>query len=146
MVAVRRRNVPKQLAVPVVELDKEKLAKIKVEPRPGSQQALQRASIEAVKARLASSLPQPDAEVNADGSSFKATVERYASKVKNPLTAIRAKCVDCCCGSLKEVTECKIVKCALHPFRMGKNPMHARSRTRLEAERELGDSEAESEE
>jgi hypothetical protein len=60
------------------------------------------------------------------------TVRRYAAKVRNPLTAIRAKCVDCCCGSLKEVAECGIYKCALHPFRMGTNPMHKKTRERLD--------------
>ena len=38
------------------------------------------------------------------------------------LKAIRAKCLDCCGGSPAEVRECEIDHCALHPFRMGKNP------------------------
>lgn len=40
----------------------------------------------------------------------------------NPLKAIRLKCLDCCCDSPSEVKECPCVKCALHPFRLGKNP------------------------
>ncbi len=39
-----------------------------------------------------------------------------------PVQAIRAKCIECCCGFLAEVKECQIKDCALHPFRMGKNP------------------------
>lgn len=40
----------------------------------------------------------------------------------SPLAAIRFKCLDCCCGSVKEVVLCEITDCSLHPFRMGKNP------------------------
>lgn len=40
----------------------------------------------------------------------------------NPLKAIRAKCLDCCGGMPSEVRDCTIESCALHPFRMGKNP------------------------
>jgi len=40
----------------------------------------------------------------------------------SPLRAIRAKCLDCCCWQEVEVRNCPSVKCALHPFRMGKNP------------------------
>lgn len=39
-----------------------------------------------------------------------------------PIKAIRAKCLDCCCGNPYEVKECPLEKCALHPYRMGKNP------------------------
>ena len=40
----------------------------------------------------------------------------------NPVKAIRAKCVDCCCGSINEVRDCAICDCSLFPFRFGKNP------------------------
>ena len=43
-------------------------------------------------------------------------------KPSTPLRAIRAKCLDCCGGSEKEVRECRIVACALFPYRMGHNP------------------------
>lgn len=33
--------------------------------------------------------------------------------------AIRAKCLDCCCGSRKAVTECGIASCSLWPYRQG---------------------------
>lgn len=34
--------------------------------------------------------------------------------------AIRAKCLDCCAGQLKEVRRCVCIKCPLYPFRMGR--------------------------
>lgn len=39
-----------------------------------------------------------------------------------PLEAIRAKCLDCCCGSTHEVKLCPCKDCALWPFRFGRNP------------------------
>jgi hypothetical protein len=42
-----------------------------------------------------------------------------------PLKAIRAKCIDCSGGQLKEVRECIITDCPLYPFRMGTNPNRA---------------------
>ena len=39
-----------------------------------------------------------------------------------PMKAIRAKCIECCCGNMAEVKECTITDCALYDFRMGKNP------------------------
>jgi hypothetical protein len=44
------------------------------------------------------------------------------------LKAIRAKCLDCSCYQPNEVRICHLVKCALHPFRMGADPNPARSR------------------
>ena len=46
-------------------------------------------------------------------------------KRTTPLKAIRLKCLDCCCGSAHEVKLCDVVKCALHPYRFGKNPSRA---------------------
>lgn len=43
-------------------------------------------------------------------------------KYRNPVKVIRAKCLDCCCGSAKEVEACPIVKCPLWRWRSGKNP------------------------
>ena len=40
------------------------------------------------------------------------------------LSAIRAKCLDCCCGNVAEVRKCTAAGCALWPHRMGKNPFH----------------------
>lgn len=39
-----------------------------------------------------------------------------------PIKAIRAKCMDCCCGNVAEVRRCTAEKCTLHPYRMGKRP------------------------
>lgn len=39
--------------------------------------------------------------------------------------AIRAKCLDCCCGNQAEVRRCGCVDCALWPFRMGSDPWRA---------------------
>ena len=41
---------------------------------------------------------------------------------KNPLKAIRARCLDCCCGQPTEVRKCTAVNCPSWPFRMGTNP------------------------
>lgn len=42
--------------------------------------------------------------------------------MKNPVKAIRAKCLDCSGGSRAEVNACVISGCPLFPFRMGTNP------------------------
>lgn len=40
---------------------------------------------------------------------------------KNLLMAIKAKCLDCSCGSIGEVKRCEIPTCPLYPFRSGKD-------------------------
>ena len=47
-------------------------------------------------------------------------------RLKNPVKAIRAKCLDCCCWQANEVALCPSEHCALHPFRFGKNPYHTK--------------------
>ena len=47
-------------------------------------------------------------------------------EVRNPVKAIRAKCLDCCCGSFSEISLCPAEKCPLYPFRFGKNPYRAK--------------------
>lgn len=42
-----------------------------------------------------------------------------------PLKAIRAKCLDCCCGSSNEVRLCPCPDCYLYPYRFGHNPNRA---------------------
>ena len=42
--------------------------------------------------------------------------------ILTPIRAIRAKCLDCCCGSAQEVKLCPITDCPLYPYRMGHNP------------------------
>lgn len=45
------------------------------------------------------------------------------SEIRSPLKAIRAKCLDCCCGQANEVKLCPCEKtCPIWPFRLGKNP------------------------
>jgi hypothetical protein len=41
---------------------------------------------------------------------------------RNPLKAIRLRCLDCCCGSASEVRKCAAVACPSWPFRLGVNP------------------------
>lgn len=49
-------------------------------------------------------------------------VRNNEKQITNPVKAIRAKCLDCCCGNRAEIENCTITKCALYPFRFGKNP------------------------
>ncbi len=43
------------------------------------------------------------------------------------LKAIRSHCLECCCGSDMEVKICTVgLKCALYPYRTGKDPKPAR--------------------
>lgn len=41
---------------------------------------------------------------------------------KNPIKAIRLRCLDCCAGALGEVENCPIKDCSLWWFRFGTNP------------------------
>lgn len=51
------------------------------------------------------------------------TLEGFTGeRIQNPVKAIRAKCLDCCCDSVIEVKLCTITSCALYPFRFGSNP------------------------
>ena len=43
-------------------------------------------------------------------------------QILTPLKAIRAKCLDCCCGNSAEVRRCTAEKCPLFPYRMGHRP------------------------
>lgn len=53
-----------------------------------------------------------------------------------PLSAIKEKCLDCCCGSAKEVRLCPSTSCPLFLFRTGHLPFsHKRSVTPEEQER-----------
>jgi hypothetical protein len=63
------------------------------------------------------------------------------AKRLTPITPIRAKCLDCCCGSEAEVRRCPATSCSLHPYRMGKRPKTAGSRTpaQREADRKNGE-------
>lgn len=61
----------------------------------------------------------------------------------NPVKAIREKCLDCCCGSYTEVSDCTVTKCALYPFRFGKNPYRQRKELTEEQRQALRDRMAE---
>lgn len=43
-------------------------------------------------------------------------------KKLTPMKAIRAKCIDCCCGQINEIRLCPITECPLHFYRFGKDP------------------------
>ena len=50
--------------------------------------------------------------------------------IRSPLKAVRLKCLDCCCGSWKEVEDCACeTTCFLWPYRLGKNPYIKRTLT-----------------
>ena len=46
----------------------------------------------------------------------------HTYSVQNPVKAIRARCLDCCCGDASEVRKCVATDCPSWPFRMGTNP------------------------
>ena len=48
--------------------------------------------------------------------------ENTATKIKTPIKAIRAKCLDCMCGQASEVRLCPIPRCPLFPYRLGHRP------------------------
>lgn len=52
----------------------------------------------------------------------------------SPLKAIRANCLECV-GTAHEVKLCPCTKCALYPFRFGKNP-YRKKREMSEEQRE----------
>ena len=49
--------------------------------------------------------------------------------ITSPIKAIRAKCLDCCCGQANEVKLCTCKDCPLYAFRFGKNPYRNRNLT-----------------
>jgi|SRR6516165_1495027 hypothetical protein len=57
----------------------------------------------------------------------------------SPLEAIRARCLDCCAGSPREVGKCMALRCPSWPFRMGNHPYRKRpSDEQRQAMRERG--------
>lgn len=84
--------------------------------------------------------------IEGDRTDYRKVVERYMTKVRNPKSAIRAKCVECSGGSLREVAECAVHTCALYLFRTGVNPFHKKTIDRLNGESpETGEDEGEDE-
>lgn len=45
-----------------------------------------------------------------------------SAKKLTPVRAIRLKCLDCCCGQVKEVRQCPITDCPLYGYRFGRRP------------------------
>lgn len=78
-------------------------------------------------------------KASAETRQYAIIVKRYEDKVRNPRTAIRARCIQCCHGQMKEVQLCPAVSCALHPFRMGINPFNKRTAARLAGEQDSED-------
>jgi hypothetical protein len=62
-----------------------------------------------------------------------------ANEITNPVKAIRAKCLECSCGSTAEIKDCPVTECALYPFRMGKNPYRQRREMTEEQKQVLAD-------
>src|SRR5262245_47745213 len=58
---------------------------------------------------------------------------------KNPLKALRARCLDCCCGQASEVRKCSAVACPSWPFRMGTNPFREKRTLSAEQKSALAD-------
>lgn len=58
---------------------------------------------------------------------------------KNPLKAIRARCLDCCCDQPSEVRKCVSLDCPSWPFRMGKNPFRKRRTLTSEQKRKAAE-------
>ena len=49
-------------------------------------------------------------------------MDNAETKILTPVKAIRAKCLDCMCGSAQEVRLCPVTDCSLYPYRLGHNP------------------------
>lgn len=50
-----------------------------------------------------------------------------------PMKAIRARCLDCSGGSVKDVRECPITDCPLHEYRLGHRPNEGATLTPMKA-------------
>lgn len=91
--------------------------------------------VPAKKKETAAFVPPDGAdEGGGSGTDYAAVTARYLGKIRNPMTAIRAKCIQCCNGQVKEVTLCTCTICALYPFRMGVNPHHKRRKDKAAKE------------
>ena len=51
------------------------------------------------------------------------------NNMMTPMKAIKAKCLDCCCGDRSEVKDCTAKDCPLWAYRLGKNPNKTRTMT-----------------
>ncbi|MDD4901126.1 MAG: hypothetical protein PHS62_03375 [Patescibacteria group bacterium] len=62
-------------------------------------------------------------------------------KYFSPIKSARLKCLDCMCGSAKEVKLCpcdgvQSTLCALHPYRFGKRPAECKKRNLTDEQRQ----------
>ena len=65
-------------------------------------------------------------------------LSRY-HREQNPLKALRARCLNCCCGNATEVRKCSAVECPSWPFRMGSNPFRQKRVLSPEQKRAMAD-------
>jgi len=61
-----------------------------------------------------------------------------------PMRAIRAKCLDCCCGSSHEVKMCDVKTCPLYPYKSGHKPKKGTEEYNFIAEPSLPEKQARS--
>ena len=54
-------------------------------------------------------------------------IAKYKAQARSPTKAIRAFCVTCMGGQVREVTRCTALQCVLYPFRAGRNPFNGRA-------------------
>ena len=68
-------------------------------------------------------------------------MNRYQpKKLEIPVKAMREHCIECVGSPINEgwqtlIRECPSVECALHDFRMGKNPFHSQNLSEEERKR-----------
>ena len=74
----------------------------------------------------AKEIPVEDLKIIAEYSSDDFMNNRYAKRVRSPLTGVRAFCVNCMGGTPSYVRDCTNIICPLFPFRMGNNPFYGR--------------------
>ena len=67
--------------------------------------------------------------------SYMLNIDKAAYGFLSPLKAIRSKCLDCCCGSIREVALCPSTTCSLWPYRFGKR---RRAQQIVAQERQIG--------
>jgi len=53
---------------------------------------------------------------------FRCTIKKELIMNLRPLKAIRAKCLDCAGGQMKEIRFCTVENCSLYSYRFGSNP------------------------
>lgn len=62
---------------------------------------------------------------------------------RTPVKSIRFFCIDCVCGSRHYVEQCEDAGCALHPYRLGRDPQRAGKGGNADALRKYREAKAE---